>query len=268
MLLTIVLSSAACTPTRSFDTDVAYGWANAQFDREAAHHPLGLAVVGTNGTMSSDETGFTLAQPSTVTDLRARCQGGATIRIEARVTGETEHATARGLLVCDERDHLIDLAAAAGFAATSVSVWAMSGVETAALVVLEGAASSRDVWDGYFSDELQQSSQDAYSAYAGSFGAPGSATVVQDLDDSTPAGHHLVEVTCAGDARLTVTLSDATDSGAGPQTASAVTDLECPVTALLELTTEQPGLSTRLDSHGSPGAYLVRVDPDGFSVEP
>lgn len=260
VLLAVCLSAAACAPTRSFDTDAAYAWANTQFHAELARGSLGLAVVGTDGTSSSAKTGLSFGA-STVTDLRVRCYGGARIQIDARIIGRTDHAALHGLVLCDRKDHLITLAPASRFPATSVTLYAISRAETAALVIVEGTAAPGDVWDGYFDNEIGQIP--AYAAYSGSFGASG---VFQSSDTSVPAGHHRVTVTCAGEATVTVTLAaldEVRDGGSVEASPPLTTDIVCPVTALLELTTDGSGIMTRLDSHGTPGAFLVRVDP-GF----
>jgi len=49
---------------------------------------------------------------------------------------------------------------------------------------------------------------------------------------------------------------------------SSTTAIDCPVTALLEITLDKPGLSVALDSHGVPGAFLVRVDPGSVLQAP
>jgi hypothetical protein len=183
------------------------------------------------------------------------------IQIDARITGRTGHAALRGLVRCDRKDHLITLAPASRFPATSVALHALSRAETAALVIVEGAAAPGEAWDGYFDDELGQIP--AYAAYSGSFGASG---VFQSSDASVPAGHHRVTVTCAGEATVTVTLAgldEVRDGGSVDASPPLTTDIVCRVTALLELTTDRSGIMTRLDSHGTPGAFLVRVDP-GF----
>jgi hypothetical protein len=100
------------------------------------------------------------------------------------------------------------------------------------------------------------------------FGASGGATAAESLDDALPPGRHVVEVTCTGDATVTVTLSTAEASGPGAErTHHQTTDIPCPASALLELTTEQPGLSIRITSRGGAGAYLVRTDP-GLAAAP
>jgi len=265
VLLAVCLSAAACAPTRSFDTDAAYAWANTQFHAELARGSLGLAVVGTDRTSSSAETGLSFAA-STVTDLRVRCYGGAMIQIDARITGGTDHAALRGLVPCDRKDHLIPLAPASRFPATSVTLYAISRAETAALVIVEGAAAPGDVWDGYFDNELGRIP--ASAAYSGSFAASG---VFQSSDASVPAGHHRVTVTCAGEATVTVTLAgldEIRNGGSVDASPALTTDIVCPVTALLELTTDRSGISMRLDSHGTPGAFLVRVDPGYHPLGP
>lgn len=259
ILLAVGLSAAACAPTRGFDADVAYAWANTQLHAELARGSLGLAVVRTDGTSVSEATALTLPPQSVVSDLRVRCRGGATVRIHARVSGESHEMTVQGLVTCDEKDHLVDLGPASDFPATSVAVWTVSAVETAALVILDAVAVPGDPWAGYFDDDLRNP---AASGFAGSFGASGAATAAESLDDALPPGRHVVEVTCTGEATVTVTLSTAEASGAGvARTHHQTTDVQCPASALLELTTEQPGLSIRLTSHGGAGAYLVRTDP-------
>ncbi|WEG07930.1 hypothetical protein PU630_11845 [Microbacterium horticulturae] len=131
-------------------------------------------------------------------------------------------------------------------------------------------AAPADPWQGYFDGT---GDGDATSSYWGSFGPPGGVVTVGDTDESAKAGHHFVVVSCAGAITLTVTMSSVTsvmsaDGKAfetGPATAH---DIDCPVTALLDITTDSPGLSVHLDSHGQPGAFDVRIDPDDVTQGP
>jgi len=131
----------------------------------------------------------------------------------------------------------------------------------------EGAtlpATPVDPWQGYFDD---MHDDDGASSNGGSFGPPGGVAGVGIIDESMPAGHHLVEVSCAGAAIVTVVMSSVSSAdGEALETGPVTTDdIGCPVTALLEVTTDAPGLRVHLDSHGEPGAYRMRFDPSGVT---
>ncbi|MEQ6896943.1 hypothetical protein [Microbacterium sp. KR10-403] len=129
---------------------------------------------------------------------------------------------------------------------------------------------SGDAWVDYFDIDDGGIVGGARSSNAGSFGPPGQTYTVSNADLTVLAGHHTVEISCAGAPVVTVTLapvSDVDDTAMASEPAST-TDIDCPVSALLEVTLANPGLFVTLDSHGEPGGFLVRIDPGSVLQAP
>jgi len=129
---------------------------------------------------------------------------------------------------------------------------------------------SGDAWVDYFDIDDGGIVGGAASSSAGSFGPPGQIIIMSNADLAIPAGYHTVEVSCAGAPLVTVTLAGVSEATgmAEPSDPSGTTDIDCPVSALLEISLDTPGLFVTLDSHGEPGAFLVRVDPGGVLEAP
>jgi hypothetical protein len=119
---------------------------------------------------------------------------------------------------------------------------------------------SVDPWAGYFDDRAADPSQQAVARAWGTLGAEGEVAAHEDRYESLAAGAHIVAFECAGAPSVTVTAAPLSDVGTSP--AGAVTyELACPGGVTLPITTDTEGLALSVDSHGEPGAYLVRVDP-------
>jgi hypothetical protein len=267
VLLVAGMAIAACAPSPGYETAAAVGWATLQADREpVATNELGRAVVRADASTLAGETTVTLAEQSAVTDVRVRCDGGQTIWVEARAHGEQRGAamnvTTGDRVACDLKDHVIALRADAGFVTSSVVLRAYAATATAAVVAVEGTAST-DPWEGYFDDAMADPAQQSAMSIYGTFGPRDAVQVASGTDESTPAGHHTVELTCVGPAVVTVTAWPIRSDGgvAGRDIGAVWTDAACPATATIEIDTTHDGLGISADSHGQQGAFVLRVDP-------
>ncbi len=279
-LVAACLTFAACAPAPSFEADVEAAWAAQQFDRVTfTPAVLGRAVLEAGTTGGAEPVAVVLPFASAVSDLRVRCAGGATIRIQAQAgTGRPRadagsgaraatHALGGGEATCDRTDHVIALAAASGIRATSVTVRATSTVAVAALVVIEGTAfAGTDPWQHYFDSAAD--AQPYAASMSGSFGPEGNVSVTSTTDLSLAAGDHVIEFQCAGDAQVTLTASAVRASNGNPTGAWTSTDVSCPGSTYLELTTLDEGLTITADSHGATGAFFIGVDPGATTIAP
>ena len=103
----------------------------------------------------------------------------------------------------------------------------------------------------------------------GSFGPPGSVAPAQMAGQGLESGDHLVQLECVGVETIDMTLAAVVAGDDGEPLEGEqldTTSVECPSVYLLQVVTTEPGLLVRLDSHGEPGGFLVRVDPSDVTV--
>jgi hypothetical protein len=115
--------------------------------------------------------------------------------------------------------------------------------------------STPDPWAGYFDAEAAEDPGSSAARFWGSFGDVGGAGPAANRDERLPAGDYTIDVQCAGDAEVVVTMTDL----AGDALADADT-LTCPMSTDYSVTLADDGVDIMLDPQGDTGAYLVRID--------
>lgn len=137
------LMLVACTPT--IDLTAANEWAHAQFDAEKSQDDLLAMWVVTGSPEPATDDGddgldqyiTTLGQRATVTGLRVRCFGGATMSVGVTVYTGSSAVGLGDEVECDEADHAIEVPGTLT-RVHEITVRATAPVPTAGVVVVEG----------------------------------------------------------------------------------------------------------------------------------
>ncbi|QAY60586.1 hypothetical protein ET475_11690 [Microbacterium protaetiae] len=272
----VTLGAAGCSAAPHIDLEDAWRWAE-QIDQ---HPPAGYVATASflstlPGHTAEPPVVLDFAAPMQLEEFRVACYGGTDVLFGYELAGIS---SAHARVSCDQQPHTVS---PESFATQSVRLTATSTIPTYVVVAAIGGRAtsetesdsdpSADPWEGYYDDQMQNQPAPALLSFGGSFGPPDAVSVAQTTDVSMSAGHHLVQVQCDGPRSLAVTLAAIADDGDDTEVSEGepaeTTLINCPVIALLELTTTQPGLVVRLDSRGEPGGFVVRVDPKEFAPE-
>jgi hypothetical protein len=130
-------------------------------------------------------------------------------------------------------------------------------------------SSTIDPWAGHYDERMRNRNSTEAMAMYGSFGAPGSVSPRQVTNLGLEPGDHFVQFECVGLATVDVALSTPAadgDAAIGEGEQLDTIPVECPAVLYITVTTHDPGLVVGVDSHGEPGAFLVRVDPSDVSI--
>lgn len=114
-----------------------------------------------------------------------------------------------------------------------------------------------DAWHGHF-DARAAELDTAASVAWGSFGLAENVATAGFTNATLAAGQHTVSVECAGPESVSVEVTPGSDAAARGD--AVTTDVTCPGSASLAITTGVEGISVSVDSHGEPGAYLIATD--------